>query len=267
MKCGTTSLAEWLDDLPQVVMTRPKEPGFFALDERWNRGLEWYAGLFSTAREGQTAGEASTNYTHPDMAERAADRILRTVPDVRLICLLRHPIDRLRSHYRDRRLWGGESRGLVAALSAPNSTYIRHSKYFSCLTPYLSRFSRDQICVATTEDLGKSDGPSWEAVLQHLNIPPRPHSSTSHNVSAELGEDGRLMRRIRSGPVNELLPRIPAPVRRWGRSLLSRRGRGFTRTLDESRSEIPEELLKSVWKDVALLEDWLGVDKPLWERR
>lgn len=160
MKCGTTSVAEWLDDLPDVVMAHPKEPGFFSLDQRWRRGVDWYGSLFSPARSGQLAGEASTNYTHPAMSARASERISTTVPDVRLICLLRDPIERLRSQYRDRRLWGNESRSLVEVLQRQNNPYLAFSKYYSCLKPYLDRFPRERLCIARTEDLGRESGPA-----------------------------------------------------------------------------------------------------------
>lgn len=63
-----------------------------------------------------------------------------------------------------------------------------------------------------------------------------------------------------------MLPRIPAPLRRLGRSVLSRRGRGFERTLEESRAEIPKSVVQSIWDDISQLEVCLGLDRPLWKR-
>ena len=77
-----------------------KEPVFFSDETAWNRGTDWYRSLFAESAPGSLTGEASVEYTDPAVADTAAARIAATIPDARLVCLLRDPIDRLRSHYR-----------------------------------------------------------------------------------------------------------------------------------------------------------------------
>ena len=59
-KAGTTSLFALLERHPDIFMSTPKEPEFFARDDLYSKGLESYADLFEQALPGQILGEAST---------------------------------------------------------------------------------------------------------------------------------------------------------------------------------------------------------------
>ena len=49
MKSGTSSLHGWLADQPECWLPALKEPNFFSDQPEWNKGLDWYAGLFAKA--------------------------------------------------------------------------------------------------------------------------------------------------------------------------------------------------------------------------
>ncbi|MEO1669812.1 MAG: sulfotransferase domain-containing protein, partial [Cyanobacteria bacterium J06631_2] len=98
-KSGTTTLYQYLDRHPQIFMSNPKEPNFFASDRNYARGIDWYAELFQTAKADQIVGEASTPYTHQLHLPDVPQRIFQTVPDVKLIYIMRHPVDRAYSQY------------------------------------------------------------------------------------------------------------------------------------------------------------------------
>ena len=93
MRSGSTSLYKYLQAHPDVYMPR-KEIHFF--DRKWDRGLSWYLTRFE-GHSGQTAvGEATPTY----LAEpEALDRMASTIPDARLLAVLRDPVDRAYSHY------------------------------------------------------------------------------------------------------------------------------------------------------------------------
>jgi Sulfotransferase domain len=101
-KSGTTTLYEYLCRHPQIFMSTPKEPEFFARDENYARGIEWYSSLFDDADPHQICGEASTIYTRSPQFPDAAARIAKHVPQAKLIYLMRHPVDRTYSHYVQR---------------------------------------------------------------------------------------------------------------------------------------------------------------------
>ncbi|MGN6192579.1 MAG: sulfotransferase family protein [Rhodanobacteraceae bacterium] len=93
-KCGTTALATYLRQHPRIFMCMPKEPGYFAADLPEHRYVStWkdYTALFSGATgEHRAVGEASIFYMYSDSA---IAEIRRTLPDAKLIVMLRNPVD------------------------------------------------------------------------------------------------------------------------------------------------------------------------------
>lgn len=92
-KCGTTSLARWLEAHPQVFFSAIKEPHFFSTDlqNRNVRSEAAYLRLFDGAGPEHIAvGEASTWYL---FSQEAVPNILKKVPDARFIVMTRDPIE------------------------------------------------------------------------------------------------------------------------------------------------------------------------------
>ena len=171
MKAGTTSLYEYLRHHPEVFMPETKELDFFIERHNWSRGLAWYESQFAGAGAATAVGEASPNYTKghddPDVAARIAD----TLPDVRLIYLVRHPIERMVSMYRQTVADGVESRPIEEAFDA-NRDYLRTSMYAWQLEPYLERFPREHILVLTTESLRRKRTATVARVFEFLGVDP-----------------------------------------------------------------------------------------------
>lgn len=101
-KCGTTALYEYLSTHPQVFLTDPKEPHYFAEDLGDHRSIFTqgeYEALFARVRPHHLAiGEASAWYLHSAVA---LPRIQQELPDVKLIVMLRNPVEMLRSLHSD----------------------------------------------------------------------------------------------------------------------------------------------------------------------
>ncbi|MEX1064807.1 MAG: sulfotransferase [Aquisalimonadaceae bacterium] len=92
-KCGTTALASWLSEHPQVFMSPVKEPHYFSTDlkNRSSRSEGEYRRLFSKVNEKHRAvGEASVWYLY---SQEAVANILATYRDARIIVCLRNPVD------------------------------------------------------------------------------------------------------------------------------------------------------------------------------
>jgi len=112
MKAGTTSLFAHLAGHPQLVPAAGKETHYF--DWHTRRGPAWYARQFRR-RPGLLAFEATPYY----MFEPRVPRLVRElVPDVKLVFLLRDPVDRAFSHYHNNRRLGREPLGFEEALAA-----------------------------------------------------------------------------------------------------------------------------------------------------
>ena len=99
MKSATTTLHEQLARQPGVFMSSPKEPNFFSDDAIYARGWGWYSSLFGEAGPGVVRGESSTHYTKLPTFPRTVERMVHDLPCVKLIYVMRHPIDRLISQY------------------------------------------------------------------------------------------------------------------------------------------------------------------------
>lgn len=261
MKAGTTSLHEWLRVQPEVWMHPDKEPHFFSHDWMWDEGVERYAAGFGAVPDGVLAGEASTSYSDPAHLPKAAERMRSVVPEVQIVYVVRHPIERMRSDFAHQVREGRQRAPFVDAVSAHDSGHLARSRYFSCLEPYIDRFDRARLCVVRFEDLVGGSGRAWTDVLAHLGLPPRPSPGGSHNRAEDRPNAPGLKRILNRFGVIE---RLPGPARRVGAAALS--GRGGGRLLASAADPVPDDVAALIWNDVDRLEAWLGTESPLWER-
>lgn len=262
MKSGTTSLYRWLGAQPEVSLPESKELNYFSHEEVWHRGLEWYSGHFAPAGQLIT-GEASVSYTSPALCETAADRIATVVPGVRLIYVVRHPLERLRSHYRHEVQRGRESRPLGAALEDPASSYVGHSLYSRRVRPFLERFPREQVCVIRFEDMVGAGHPAWTEVLEHLGLPSRDAPELAHNVTRTKPQYTRLLLRLWEADALGFTGRVPRPIRRFAKRILTKAGPSYDAALDGSEAAVATDITRAVWDDVAELARMLGTS-PFW---
>ncbi|MEA3642075.1 MAG: hypothetical protein VBE63_19355, partial [Lamprobacter sp.] len=96
-KSGTSSLHEYLDLHPQINMSRHKESHFFAIEKHWNKGWDYHNSLFNISKDYSYYGESSTIYC---ISEKSIERIQSSLKSPKFIFLLRHPVQRVLSHYR-----------------------------------------------------------------------------------------------------------------------------------------------------------------------
>ncbi|MEO2031399.1 MAG: sulfotransferase [Planctomycetaceae bacterium] len=151
-KCGTTSLHRYLMEHPEIFMSPNKELHFFVTERNWHKGVKWYARQF--AQGFHACGEASPSYTAFPRYSGVPERIHHVLPEVKLIYLIRDPIQRLVSHYVHRVAAGREHGSLREALDGTRgSDLIWRSRYAAQLSQFLTTFSADRILVVTQEAL------------------------------------------------------------------------------------------------------------------
>jgi len=159
-KGGTTSLFHYLRAHPQIHMPFVKEVGFFSRERGFNKGESWYLSQFADASPQQIVGEASPQYM---MNPAVPARIHAQFPEIKLIAVLRNPIDRAYSSYRMTVRLGSEKRSVQEALQAPPFSildqpltpfdYIGMGLYGRILEGYLKYFTVEQIRLVFTEEL------------------------------------------------------------------------------------------------------------------
>jgi hypothetical protein len=168
MKCGTTALHYYLDQHPDIAMSRKKELNFFSKDA-WERGVAWYEAQFEP--DAAIRGESSTSYTFYPRYRGVAERMHSVVPDAKLIYLVRDPIDRIVSHYLHDYVNDLEHRGIEEALAdRDGDRFMTVSKYFMQLEQYLAFFPRSSILVLSREELLNDRTGTLRQVFDFLGV-------------------------------------------------------------------------------------------------
>ncbi len=152
MKAGTTTLFHDLNRQPGVYIPPDKEPHTLWHRQDDAEALAEYDRLFRAAPPGALCGDASTGYTKrsqfPGIPERA-EALLGT--DLKLIYVVRHPIDRMLSHYHHAVNEGSFAGTVLEALDAVPGM-LDFSCYARQLEPWSQRFGMDRIRVVVFED-------------------------------------------------------------------------------------------------------------------
>lgn len=181
---GTTSLWRYLDEHPGVLPTFPRAQnikGTYFFDENWERGERWYLSHFPTSARRRlverklgsppVAFEASPYYLFHPLAPRRARAV---APGALVVALLRDPVERAYSHWKERRnhtedlpfeealaaeadrTRGEEDRlrtGEIAVSHAHrHQTYVAQGCYAPMLERWFDAFGRDRVIVSSSEE-------------------------------------------------------------------------------------------------------------------
>lgn len=267
MKAGTTSLYHYLRAHPQVFMSSVKELDFFAHEPNGSRSLDWYRRQFASAQQDSLAiGEASTIYSKFPRFRGVPERIAAEVPNVRLIYVIRHPIERIRSHYQHQVAVGAE-RAPVERAVFDNPIYLDYSRYAMQIEQYLPYFPQDHLLVITSEDLRHERLRTVRRVYGFLGVEP---DYTPPNLDREFYRTGErvtyppLAWRIRRA-LKRHLPAskrakelVDAPFARWLR-LAGHRNEGASASGAPSiPAEVRDSLVRLLEEDVQRLRDFVG---------
>lgn len=200
-KCGTTSIADVLGDHPEVFMTSPKEPHYFSRLTRLRELRPWYSSLFEGAASFRAAGEASTSYSHPHRIEFVAPRIRDTVPDCRLVYMVRHPIRRLESDWK-MRLREDRVPESVSDAADHHASLITFGLYWKHLQTYREHFPDEQLLIVFLEDFAEQPQRELSRIFRHIGVdttfvPDEP--GRQRNAADQHRRKGRLARAVAAG--------------------------------------------------------------------
>lgn len=198
MKSGTTSMHHYLDAHPEICMSDVKETNFFIAERNYARGLDWYESLFKSPAK--QYGEASPNYTKADSFPDVPERMHATLPNARLIYVLRDPVERMISHYAHRYAKGKETRPLTEALLGPDyNVYLATSCYCTQLQKFLQYYSLERILVFAAEDLRQNRRTVLRRVYEFLDVDAgfdSPVLSKEHHITAKRFKAGSGLDRL-----------------------------------------------------------------------
>ena len=245
---GTTSLWTYLAGHPGVLPTFPgaqKIKGTYFFDEEWARGERWYRSHFPTETARRRAArrlgydpiafEASPYYLfHPHAAVRAK----QVVPDALVVALLRDPVERAFSHWKERRnhteelpfaaalaaepsRTAGEEARMVAdpsvvSMAHRHQTYVAQGRYAPMLERWLDAFGPDRVLVMAAEDFYADPQALLDQVTGRLGLPRR-NLGTPEPFNAEPSAD--MDPAVRRRLTEQLADDIEAVERLLGRPM------------------------------------------------
>lgn len=188
---GTTSLFNYLSLHPQIEMPVKKEIAFFCT--HFNKGLSWYRSHFPVKSDDTLiTGEASPYYlSHP----KAAQRLKSLFPDIKIIVLLRNPIERAFSSYKNIKKLGLESsKNFETAISLEEErtkgeeekiisgdhyysqqhqhySYLGRSMYHKELERWFREFPAHQFHIINSEAFYADPGEAYKETIRFLGLP------------------------------------------------------------------------------------------------
>jgi hypothetical protein len=163
-RTGTT----WLQDILRhhaVLPSPTKETRFF--DVHFHRGFEWYRAHFPNKTAGRPVGEIAPTYF---ASNEACVRISRMVPQARVVCIFRNPVERVISLYRVKRAYGMVPWEFKDALSR-DPELLDTSKYISKLNLWRNAMGSDQVLATIYDDLRDKPQSYIDRLADFIGIP------------------------------------------------------------------------------------------------
>jgi hypothetical protein len=224
-KSGTTSLFNYLVRHPDVLPSLRKEVHYF--DFNYDRGLKWYRAHFPYThqlRRGTLTLDASPYYqVHPLVPQRAAELL----PGVKLVALLRNPVDRALSHYQHEVRGGRETLSFAEAIEKEPErlageekrlrgdpsyysynhhrySYMQRGLYVEQLRRWVEHFPRSQLLVLQAESLFRAPAEVTGEVYRFLGL--APHKLELKKPFVQVGYDRQMPADLRSKLVNYFEP-------------------------------------------------------------
>lgn len=195
-RSGTTSLYEYLIQHPLILPAAGKEVYFF--DKKFNNGINWYKSFFpfrwnkiGLKNRIIVTGEATPRYLHYPHSPK---RVHAFFPQMKLIVLLRNPVDRAYSHYQMELEHGHETLSFEKSIQEEDvriekelqkmnenenyysvdfyrKSYRTRGIYVTQLQNWFKYFPKEQFLILKSEDFYSNPQKIYDQVLTFLNLP------------------------------------------------------------------------------------------------
>ena len=169
-RCGTTSLRTYLNAHPQIS-SYGGETNFFT--QHFRKGVTWYESVLGN---GEIRGEKTPEYI---VCPYVPKRIKATCPNVKLIVMLRNPVDRIQSHFRlathlnnERKPFEKAYRGGIGLRRPGWYSYLRRGHYAEQLEHWFKFFPREQFLIVHSERFFEDTDTVYQEILEFLGAKP-----------------------------------------------------------------------------------------------
>lgn len=205
MKCGSTSLHDYLNKHPEIFMSEIKELDFFIEDRNYSKGLEWYKNQFDNKYK--INGESSQNYTKRHFFPRVIDKIENDLDEnCKFIFIARDPLKRFVSHIKESLSNGTlnyDYNTYFSKVKIEENYHVLCSMYYYQLKPYYDKFGEDRIKIVTLEDLNKNPLKIMNELFLFLGV----KSLSNQNFFNEVKNSGST--KIRQNKIGILFSKNP----------------------------------------------------------
>ena len=183
-KSGTTALHYFLSKHPKITMGDQQEMHFFDNDEVFVGTVD-YDSLhrhFRRVSKSTIAGECTPSYLY---WKPAAERIWQYNPKIKLLVLLRNPIDRAFAHWNMQRFKGREPLDFLEAvkeektriagappIEARRFAYVDRGLYAQQLERFFKLFPREQVKVVKFEKFQTQQSETLNSIFSFLGLNP-----------------------------------------------------------------------------------------------
>lgn len=207
-KGGTSSLYYYLSQHPELKLSTRQEIHYY--DKNYQNGIGWYKSFFPLSSSPKKTGESTPYYIfHPHVAKR----IKKDIPDVKLIVMLRNPVDRAYSHYNmEKRVYRDKVATFEEALALEKErteedtrkllddpdhysyahqtyTYLARGRYYNQLVNWFEYFDKEQFLFIKSEDFFSNPKKELERAYAFLGISKIfPKNMSARNVGGDYSE-------------------------------------------------------------------------------
>lgn len=284
-KCGTTSLHHYLKQNPKIFLTEQKELHFFSAEMRLSniggpgdkealasvvQTTEEYDAHFAECRAWQIAGDISPSYFH--FGKMCAKKIHKWVPNVKIIVILRNPIEKTYSQYMHQVQHGMEILGFRQALAKESNRqnlgwrdmwmYTGSTFYTQNLQDYIDVFGAENVHVIFFEDFVNYTKQVLDDICYFIGVEP-----CEWDVSLRLNKSRAPISRLFQRFIMKPPTFINNPIRLiFGKKCVSKVRKLLqeynTKQKPEIKTEVREQLRILFTEDVRELENLLGYRVP-----
>lgn len=290
-KSGTTSLQHYLLQHPNIYLPPQKELWFWHLNRNPNKSiqqyfpkpeqLEDYLRCYEACEAKQIPGEVCPSYLcYPNLTIASLKEMHPFWEDLRLLVILRHPLDRLKSNYLfiekngfdPRRLSleeciNRESEARQNNSLLPDLNYVANSMYHALLKPYFESFRH--IKVYLYEELRDTPQALMQSVFKFIGVDPRIASQINYQYRENVTGKVHLPKSRAAAAVYSIAKRaakaLPRSVRQSGKGFMTAATHG---ELKASISEDTSRRLRECFRhDLEQLQTLIGRDLSAWIAR
>jgi hypothetical protein len=198
MKCATSTLYEQLALQPGIFLPELKEPNYFSDNDVYQKGQQWYLSLFRAAPENSIWGEASTHYSKLPDYPKTIERMKKLLPNVKIIYMMRDPLERLVSHYVHQWTMNEMPHPIDHSVNAFDEL-TNYSLYSMQITPYLKELGHENVLPVFFERFTENPSEELERICQFIGY------QNPSNWVQELSVSNQSSQRIRRFPGHDLL--------------------------------------------------------------